>query len=118
VGKLCILEPVRKRTASGWDEGVFQLGRHLAAARLRARLTQRELAQVAGIPERFVVLIEDGRLDLLPDASHVRGYVRTYAGAVGMNQEAVTLALCRLRNGSSFITDDLAQIVVGLRPTT
>ncbi len=102
--------------AAGWDEGAFQLGRHLAAARLRARLTQHELAAVAGIPERFVMLIEDGRLDLLPDASHVRGYVRTYASAVGLNQEAVTLALCRLRSGSSFIEKDLAQIVVGLRP--
>lgn len=101
---------------SGWDEGVFELGRYLANARLRARLTQHELAQVAGIPERFVVLIEDGRLDLLPEASHARGYVRTYASAVGLDQEAVTLALCRLRDGASFIEKDLAQIVVGLRP--
>ena len=107
---------VRRRISPTWDEGAFQLGRHLAGARERARLTQHDLAEVAGIPERFVVLIEDGRLDLLPEQSHARGYVRTYASAVGLNQEAVTLALCRLRTGASFVEKELAQLMVGLKP--
>jgi predicted transcriptional regulator len=107
---------VRRRIATGWDEGVFQLGRSLARARLHAGLSPRELAESAGIPERFVLFIEDGRLDLLPDQSHVRGYVRTYAAAVGLDQEAVTLALCRLRNGNSFVEKDFARLVGGLQP--
>ena len=107
---------VRRRAAPGWDDGIFQLGRALAGARQRAGLTQEELADVAGIPQRFVVLIEDGRLDLLPEPSHARGYIRTYAAAVGLNQEAVTLSLCQMRTGASFVMKDLAQLVVGLRP--
>ena len=107
---------VRRRAGPGWDEGIFQLGRALAGARQRAGLTQEELADIAGIPHRFVMLIEDGRLDLLPEPSHARGYVRTYAAAVGLNQEAVTLSLCRLRTGASFVMKDLAQLVVGLQP--
>lgn len=107
---------VRRRVGPGWDEGVFQLGRYLARARLHAGLTPHDLAESAGIPERFVMLIEDGRLDLLPDQSHVRGYVRTYAAAVGLDQEALTLALCRLRTGTSFVEKDFARLVVGLQP--
>jgi DNA-binding XRE family transcriptional regulator len=102
--------------APGWDEGVFQLGRNLARARNRAGLTQHELAESAGIPERFVMLIEDGRLDLLPDPTHARGYVRTYAAAVGLDQEAVTLSLCRLRTGTSFVMKDFADVIGGLQP--
>ena len=108
---------VRRRVSPSWDEGAFQLGRHLGTARERAGLTQHELSEVAGIPERFVLLIEDGRLDLLPDPSHARGYLRTYASAVGLNQEAVTLALCRLRTSASFVEKELAQLVVGLKPS-
>jgi transcriptional regulator with XRE-family HTH domain len=107
---------MRRRKASGWDPGVFQLGRYLAAARERAGLAREEVAQYVGIPSRYVVLIEEGRLDLLPDPSHARGYVRTYAAAVGLDQEAVTLFLCRLRRGSSFVEKDLGRVVKGLRP--
>jgi cytoskeletal protein RodZ len=95
---------------------MFQLGRALAGARQRAGLSQEELADVAGIPHRFVLLIEDGRLDLLPEQAHARGYIRTYAAAVGLDQEAVTLSLCQMRDGASFVMKDLAQLVVGLQP--
>ena len=45
---------------------------------------------------------------MIPEATHARGYVRTYASAVGLDQDAVTLLSCPTPNPSPLL-DDLAR---------
>ncbi len=99
-----------RRRPAAWDAAAFELGRALAGARERNGLSQEDLARYAGIPIRFIAIIDQGRLDLIPEAAHARGYVRTYASAVGLDQDAVTLTLCRLRNRARFIDHELDRL--------
>lgn len=73
-------------------------------------MSQEDLARFAGIPLRFIAIIDQGRLDLIPEATHARGYVRTYASAVGLDQDAVTLLFCRLRGRARFIDHELDRL--------
>ena len=73
-------------------------------------MSQEDLARFAGIPIRFIAIIDQGRLDLIPEATHARGYVRTYASAVGLDQDAMTLMLCRLRGRARFIDHELDKL--------
>ncbi len=99
-----------RRRSEGWDAAAFELGRVLASARERAGLTTEEVARLAGIPVRYIAIIDDGRLDLIGDATHARGYLRTYASAVGLDADAVTLAFCRLRSRARFLDMDLTRL--------
>ncbi|MGH9278434.1 MAG: helix-turn-helix domain-containing protein, partial [Acidimicrobiales bacterium] len=58
-----------------------------------------------------IAYIEDGRLDLIPVVAHARGYLRTYAAAVGLNPDDVTLAMCRFDLRARFINRELANLV-------
>jgi cytoskeletal protein RodZ len=99
-----------RRRPAAWDAAAFELGRALAGARERLNMSQEELARCAGIPIRFIAIIDQGRLDLIPEATHARGYVRTYASAVGLDQDAMTLLFCRLRGRARFIDHELNRL--------
>ena len=99
-----------RRRPAAWDAAAFELGRALAAARERKGLSQEDLARYAGIPIRFISIIDQGRLDMIPEATHARGYVRTYASAVGLDPDAVTLLFCRLRGRARFIDNELERL--------
>jgi transcriptional regulator with XRE-family HTH domain len=100
-----------RRVNARWEAGAFELGRRIGIARERAGMTHEDLAQRAGVPVRYQLLIEDGRLDLLPDPTHARGYLRTLAAATGLDADAVTLAYCRLRRRARFIDSKLLALV-------
>jgi cytoskeletal protein RodZ len=101
---------MHRKHSAGWDGAAFELGRALAAAREESGISEQELSRFAGIPARFVTIIDQGRLDLIPDANHARGYVRTYASAVGLDQDAVTLMFCRLRRRARFVDAELDKL--------
>lgn len=106
-----ILSPVpRHKRPAGWNRGAFALGRALAGAREQSGLSVRELSHCAGIPLRFLSYLEDGRIDLIPVA-HARGYVRTYASAVGLNADDATLAMCQFERRARFINRELAKLI-------
>ncbi len=108
----CILSPVpRRKRPVRWNTSAFALGRALAGAREEAGISLAELSQCAGIPRRYLAFIEDGRIDLIPVA-HARGYVRTYAIAVGLNPDDVTLAMCRFDRRARFVNRELANLLV------
>src|SRR5262245_27563899 len=98
-----------RRRPAAWDAAAFELGRALADAREKQGMSPEELARYAGIPIRFIAIIDQGRLDLIP-ATHARGYVRTYASAVGLDQDAVTMMYCRLRGRARFIDNALDRL--------
>jgi transcriptional regulator with XRE-family HTH domain len=112
VDKGGILSPVpRRRRSDRWNDRAFAFGRMLATARERAGISAEELSRSAGIPRRYVAYLEDGRLDLIPSVAHARGYVRTYARAVGLDADEVTVAMCRLDRRARFINRELANLV-------
>ena len=55
------------------------IGATLREARLRQNLEIAECAAATRIRERYLVAIEDGRFESLPDPAYVNGFVRAYA---------------------------------------
>ena len=63
------------------------IGAALREARLRQNLEISECAQATRIRERYLVAIEDGRFESLPDPAYVNGFVRAYATHLGVTVE-------------------------------
>lgn len=60
------------------------IGQFLRSEREIRQLSLEELAQTTRIPLRSLQLLEDDRLDNLPGDVFVRGFVKSYAKAVGL----------------------------------
>lgn len=63
------------------------IGARLREARLRQGLEIADCAAATRIRERYLVAIEDGRFESLPDPAFVNGFVRAYAEHLGMTVE-------------------------------
>ena len=75
------------------DEGVldsFQaIGADLSSARLELGMQVSEVAQLLRISRNYIKNIEAGDFDQLPGPTYVGGYLRSYARAVGLDQDAM-----------------------------
>ena len=60
------------------------IGATLREARLRQNLEISDCALATRIRERYLVAIEDGRFESLPDPAYVNGFVRAYADHLGV----------------------------------
>lgn len=69
------LRPVEERPA---------IGARLREARMRQGLEIADCAAATRIRERYLVAIEDGRYESLPDPAYVNGFVRAYASHLGV----------------------------------
>jgi cytoskeletal protein RodZ len=69
------LGPVEERPA---------IGARLREARMRQGLEIADCAAATRIRERYLVAIEDGRFESLPDPAYVNGFVRAYASHLGV----------------------------------
>ena len=65
-------------------EDPLSIGATLREARLRQNLEISECAHATRIRERYLVAIEDGRFESLPDPAYVNGFVRAYASHLGV----------------------------------
>lgn len=63
------------------------IGARLREARLRQGLEIADCAEATRIRERYLVAIEDGRFESLPDPAFVNGFVRAYATHLGVTVE-------------------------------
>ncbi len=68
-------------------EDPLSIGATLRDARLRQNLEISECAHATRIRERYLVAIEDGRFESLPDPAFVNGFVRAYAAHLGVTVE-------------------------------
>ena len=66
------------------------IGADLGAARLEAGMQLQELAQLVRISRHHLKNLEAGNFDLLPGATYVSGYIRTYSREVGLDPEVMT----------------------------
>lgn len=65
------------------------IGRFLRSERELRRLSLEELAQITRIPLRSLQLLEEDRTDGLPGQVFVRGFVKSYAKALGLGVDEV-----------------------------
>jgi hypothetical protein len=63
---------------------VFEIGNSLREARLRQQLELPELEQQTKIRSKYLKALEDEQFELLPAATYVRGFLRSYADALGL----------------------------------
>jgi hypothetical protein len=63
---------------------VFEIGNSLREARLRQQLDLPELEQQTKIRSKYLKALEDEQFDVLPAPTYVRGFLRSYADALGL----------------------------------
>jgi cytoskeleton protein RodZ len=63
---------------------VFEIGNSLREARLRQQLDFPELEQQTKIRSKYLKALEDEKFDLLPAPTYVKGFLRNYADALGL----------------------------------
>jgi cytoskeletal protein RodZ len=68
------------------DHDIEHFGISLRRARQDRALTLGEISSSTKVPRSALELIEDGRLDGLPADVFVRGFIRSYARAVGVSE--------------------------------
>jgi cytoskeleton protein RodZ len=63
---------------------VFEIGNSLREARLRQQLDFPELEQQTKIRAKYLKALEDEEFDVLPAPTYVKGFLRNYADALGL----------------------------------
>ena len=63
---------------------MFEIGNSLREARLRQQLEFPELEQQTKIRSKYLKALEDEKFDVLPAPTYVKGFLRTYADALGL----------------------------------
>jgi len=66
---------------------VFDIGSSLRDARLRQNLDFPELEQRTKIRPKYLRALEEERFDMLPAPTYVKGFLRTYADALGLDAQ-------------------------------
>ena len=88
------------------------IGARLREARLKQGLDLADCAAATRIRERYLVAIEDDRLESLPDPAYVNGFIRAYATHLGVQVDGPERTLpsgdgvkwiTREREGASFL---------------
>jgi Helix-turn-helix domain/RodZ C-terminal domain len=64
---------------------MFDIGSSLREARLRQELEFAELEERTKIRPKYLRALEDERFDILPAPTYVRGFLRSYAEALGLD---------------------------------
>jgi hypothetical protein len=63
---------------------MFEIGNSLREARLRQQLDFPELEQQTKIRSKYLQALEDEKFELLPAPTYVKGFLRNYADALGL----------------------------------
>ena len=63
---------------------MFEIGNSLREARLRQQLELPELEQQTKIRSKYLKALEDEQFDVLPAPTYIRGFLRSYADALGL----------------------------------
>ena len=78
----------------GQGERAFSIGRYLARQRALRNISIDELAEITKIPRRSLERLEAGIFDFESDG-FARGFVRTVAGALGLDPDEAVMRLLR-----------------------
>jgi cytoskeletal protein RodZ len=64
---------------------VFEIGASLREAREKRGLSRADVQRALRIRERYLTALEDERWELLPGDAYAKGFLRTYAEHLGLN---------------------------------
>jgi cytoskeleton protein RodZ len=64
---------------------MFEIGNSLREARLRQGLDFPEIEQATKIRPKYLRALEDEQFDILPGQTYVKGFLRSYAGYLGLD---------------------------------
>lgn len=80
-----------------------EIGAQLRSARTKKGLSLEDVATKTLIQPRFVTAIEQGKIEELPEALYVRGFIRRIAEVIGLNGESLaeSFPLGQPQSGSS-----------------
>lgn len=67
--------------------GLSELGQYLKEVREQKQISLDDLQRTTKIQKRYLIAIEEGRLDTLPGLFYARAFVKTYAEAIGLDPE-------------------------------
>jgi cytoskeletal protein RodZ len=90
---------------------VFDIGSSLREARLRQELDFPELEESTKIRSKYLRALEDERFDILPAPTYVRGFLRSYAEALGLDGQPFVDEY----NSRFAVGDDVGELVVRTR---
>src|SRR5207248_10677614 len=74
----------RKSPLESPAAAMFEIGNSLREARLRQQLDFPELEQQTKIRSKYLKALEDEKFDVLPAPTYVKGFLRNYADALGL----------------------------------
>ena len=80
------------RSEYGQSEKLMQIGAYLQQVREEQGLSIEQIATKTKIQARLLRAIEAGKLDLLPEAIYVRGFIKRYADFLGLDGGEVSKA--------------------------
>lgn len=66
-----------------------QLGAYLRAARESRGLQLEDVAKTTRIGKNYLMAMEDGEFEKLPNIAYVKGFLRLYAGVIGLSGDEV-----------------------------
>ncbi|HYG67021.1 MAG TPA: helix-turn-helix transcriptional regulator [Anaeromyxobacteraceae bacterium] len=78
-------------TSEGTAARVAAFGRWLAQERELRGVSQADVAATTKLPSALVEALESGDAARMPPSAYVVGYLRSYAGAVGLDPDEVVL---------------------------
>jgi cytoskeletal protein RodZ len=80
-----------------------EIGAHLRSARTKKGLSLEDVATKTLIQPRFITAIEQGKVEELPEALYVRGFIRRMAEVSGINGDSLaeSFPLGQVQSGSS-----------------
>ncbi len=80
-----------------------EIGAQLRSARAKKGISLEDVATKTLIQPRFITAIEEGKIEELPEALYVRGFIRRIAEAIGINGDplAENFPLGQVQSGSS-----------------
>src|SRR5215831_5841677 len=74
---------------------MFEIGNSLREARLRQQLDFAELEQQTKIRSKYLQALEDEQFDVLPAPTYVKGFLRNYADALGLEASCTSTSTTR-----------------------
>ena len=90
------------------------IGRYLKTEREVRQISLEELAQTTRIPLRHLASLEDDRLEKLPGDVFVRGFLKSYAKAVGITIDEVLRRYEHQSRSSNLPTEPSAAPITGI----
>lgn len=90
-----------------------EIGDILKQARISKNMTIQDIYEITKIMPRYLKAIEDGQWDLLPGTVYAKGYIRSYAEAVGVDADYLVQQYERLMQELSSYDDEAKYSLIG-----